>query len=66
MSSKESQKNCSIKQWIPVTERLPETEGYYKVKFKDGTKDEKPFRIRPSKNIKGFMTGNEVSYWREL
>ena len=41
--------------WIPVTERLPETENYYRVKFLNGDEDEKPFRIRPKKNILGFM-----------
>jgi hypothetical protein len=52
--------------WIAVFETLPEFEDYYEVKFKDGTTDEKPFRIRPSKNIKGFMTETEVTHWREL
>ena len=37
--------------WIPVTERLPETEDYYAVRFENGVEDEKPFRIRPKKNI---------------
>lgn len=52
--------------WISVKDRLPEKEGYCKVKFKDGTEDEKPFRIRPHKNIHGFMTMNEVTHWQPL
>lgn len=53
-------------QWIKCEDRLPEVEGYCEVKFADGTTDEKPFRIRPSKNIKGFMTMEEVTHWRPL
>ena len=49
--------------WISVTERLPTTEGYYKVKFENGEEDEKPFRIRPKKNILGFMTMDKVTHW---
>lgn len=52
--------------WIPVTERLPETENYYRVKFLNGDEDEKPFRIRPKKNILGFMVMDEVTHWAEL
>jgi|HubBroStandDraft_5_1064220.scaffolds.fasta_scaffold113652_2 hypothetical protein len=50
--------------WIPVTTTLPENESYYEVKFKDGEIDEKPFRIRPKQNIRGFMTEKEVTHWR--
>lgn len=52
--------------WIITLDRLPEKEGYYKVKFLDGTEDEKPFRIRPSKNILGFMTEKTVVAWKEI
>ena len=57
--------SCSYS-WIPVIERLPEAENYYAVRFKNGIEDEKPFRIRPSKNIFGFMTMEEVTHWAEL
>lgn len=50
--------------WIKVTTRLPEKEGYYKVKFQDGTTDQLPFRIRPHKNILGFMTEGNVIAWK--
>lgn len=50
--------------WINVTDRLPEKEGYYSVKYDNGEVDQKPFRIRPNKNIKGFMTMNNVIEWR--
>ena len=52
--------------WIPVTERLPETEDYYAVRFENGVEDEKPFRIRPKKNIFGFMTMWKVTHWAFL
>ena len=52
--------------WIPVTERLPETEDYYAVRFENGVEDEKPFRIRPKKNIFGFMTMEKVTHWAVL
>lgn len=52
--------------WIPVSERLPETEGYYAVRFENGVEDEKPFRIRPKKNIFGFMTTDKVTHWSVL
>lgn len=55
-----------MENWIKVEDRMPELEGYYEVKFKDGNTDEKPFRNRPSKNIKGFMTMEEITHWREL
>lgn len=55
-----------IEEWIPVTERLPKSEKYYKVRFKNGEEDEKPFRIRPNKNIFGFMTEEEVTHWAEI
>ena len=50
--------------WNDISKQTPNKEGYYKVKFKDGSEDEKPFRIRPSKNIKGFMTEKEVTHWK--
>lgn len=50
--------------WISTADSLPEKEDYYEVKFKDGTIDEKPFRIRPKQNIRGFMTELEVAHWR--
>lgn len=53
-------------EWIPVTQSLPILEGYYKVKFEDGTIDEKPFRIRPHKNIHGFMTLDKITHWAHL
>jgi hypothetical protein len=52
--------------WIPVADRLPETEGYYAVRFENGIEDEKPFRIRPKKNIFGFMTMEKVTHWAVL
>lgn len=51
--------------WISVIERLPEKEGYYNVRFEDGVEDEKPFRIRPKKNIFGFMTMKKVTHWKK-
>jgi hypothetical protein len=52
--------------WIPVTERLPKKEDYYAVRFENGVEDEKPFRIRPNKNILGFMTMDKVTHWAFL
>jgi hypothetical protein len=49
--------------WINLNDEQPTEEGYYKVKFDDGTEDEKPWRIRPSKNILGFMTEKNVTHW---
>lgn len=51
--------------WIDCSEKLPDVEKYYAVKFEDGTTDEKPFRIRPKKQIRGFMTEANVTHWRE-
>lgn len=51
--------------WISVDTELPEVEGYYDVMFDTGFTDEKPFRIRPHKNIHGFMTEENVTHWRE-
>ena len=50
--------------WRKCSESLPLKEGYYKVKYDNGEEDIKPFRIRPSKNIKGFMTENNVIEWK--
>lgn len=50
--------------WIEVTKELPTEEGYYDVKYFDGEEDNKPFRIRPHKNIYGFMTLKPVTHWR--
>jgi hypothetical protein len=52
------------KNWIPVSDRLPDKEGYYSVKYDDGSTDVKPFRIRRSKNIYGFMTLKKVIAWK--
>lgn len=52
------------KKWISVDDEMPKTEGYYEVKFANGETDEKPFRIRPKKNIYGFMTEDQVTHWR--
>ncbi len=49
--------------WKSVKDELPKKEGYYRVRFSNGEEDEKPFRIRPSKNIYGFMTEDEVTHW---
>ena len=51
--------------WISTKDRLPTEEGYYDIKYEDGEEDQKPFRIRPKKNIYGFMTMDNVAYWRE-
>jgi hypothetical protein len=52
--------------WINIHDRLPKKEDYYRVKFTDGSEDEKPFRNRPNRNILGFMTENIVAHWAEL
>lgn len=52
------------KTWTKVTAKLPEKEGYYKVKFKDGTEDQKFFRIKPIKNTKGFVCEKHVVSWK--
>lgn len=52
--------------WIRIEDRLPNIENYYKVRFKNGDEDEKPFRIRPNQNIHGFMTMDEVTHWAEI
>jgi hypothetical protein len=53
------------KDWIKCSNQLPQTEGYYRVRYDDGTEDQKPFRIRPSKGINGFMTEKNVVAWKE-
>lgn len=52
--------------WINVEVKLPDTEGYYSVKFEDGNTDEKPFRRRIENNINGFMSENKITHWRKL
>ena len=52
--------------WIDVKEAIPAIEGYYDVKFDDGTTDEKPFRIRLKRNVLGFMTEKNVTHWKQL
>ena len=52
--------------WISVDEKLPENEDHYHVRYDNGEVDEKPFRIRPSHNIKGFMTTKKVTHWAEI
>lgn len=56
----------TIDNWTPTSEKLPEVEDYYEVKYTDGSVDEKPFRIRPRQNIKGFMTLDHVTHWRTI
>ncbi len=56
----------AVVNWISIHDRLPKKEDYYRVKFTDGTEDEKPFRNRPNRNILGFMTENIVTHWAEL
>ena len=56
-----------MKNWIELEKEQPKTEGYYRVKFEDGQEDKKWFRIRPSKNIKGFLVeGKVVKFWKHL
>ncbi len=50
--------------WISVHDSLPKKEGYYTVKYDDGSTDRKPFRIRPNSNILGFMTEKNVIAWK--
>jgi hypothetical protein len=52
-------------EWISVVDELPTIQKYYKVKYSNGVEDMKPFRIRPTKNILGFMTENEVTHWKK-
>lgn len=52
--------------WISINEELPKKEGYYAVKFENGIEDEKPFRIRPKKNIFGFMSMENITHWSYL
>ena len=56
----------TIIEWVSVEQALPKKEDYYLVKFTDKTIDEKPFRIRPKKNILGFMTEKKVTHWSEI
>lgn len=51
-------------EFVSVKERLPEEPSYYRVRFADGTEDEKPFRARRS--VRGFMTEKDVTHWREI
>lgn len=52
------------KKWKSVDKELPRKESYYSVRYENGEEDRKPFRIRPSKNIMGFMTERVVKEWR--
>ena len=51
--------------WVACSDRLPDTEDYYSVRYSNGVEDRKPFRIRPSRGIRGFMTEDNVVAWRE-
>ena len=51
-------------EWKNVSEKLPTKEGYYTVMYEDETTDRKPFRIRPTKNINGFMSEREIIKWK--
>jgi hypothetical protein len=50
--------------WKDLNVEQPKKEGYYRVRFDDGTEDQKPWRIRPSRNILGFMTERNVTHWK--
>lgn len=49
--------------WVSVDDELPTVESYYKVRLANGSEDQKPFRIRPKQNIRGFMTEDVVTHW---
>ena len=62
-----------MQKFISVKKQLPLKEGYYTVKYANGKTDKKPFRIRPAKNIRGFMymaseatdkTQGEITHWK--
>ena len=53
-------------QWFSVKEQLPKIEDYYAVRFESGFEDEIPFRIRPNKNIYGFMSEEIITHWAIL
>jgi len=53
----------SAKPWIPVSDKLPEREGYFAVRFADGSEDQKFYRIR-KKDIRGFLSEDEITHWR--
>jgi hypothetical protein len=50
------------KEWIPALERSPEKEGYYAVKYADGSEDQKPYRIRGS--VSGWLSEKVVTHWK--
>lgn len=50
--------------WYDITIAKPAQEGYYTVKYEDGTTDEKPFRIRLRSGINGFMCEREITHWK--
>lgn len=57
--------NCEVQQWIPVTERMPETEGTYLTfcRYRDGD------TVQKLKLWKGGAFTSEprqVLFWREL
>lgn len=56
--------NHELTLWTPIS-TLPKVAKYYRIKLTDGRLEYKPFRIRPHKNIHGFMTLDEVTHWCE-
>lgn len=53
-------------EWISVKDAWPRVEGYCRVKYEDGTEDQKPYRHRPGKGIRGFMSEKNVTHWKNL
>lgn len=53
--------------WISVKDRLPKEQGYYRVKFSDGSEDEKWYRLRPNRS--GFLYDFELltlTHWADI
>lgn len=52
----------AMKPWKLCSEKLPSKEGYYSVRYADGTTDEKWYRIRGDKQ--GWLDMREIVAWR--
>ena len=56
----------TIQRWIPVTERLPEEQGFYRVYHKNSKAISDRFYYKDCPDLFANVTGDPITHWKPI